>query len=162
MNDDSKNGINERILEGVINLSQEMGRIKGEVSGLGEHIQSLDRRLEARDSQLLGYGNEIGRHGEQLAGLAKHIDGLEKNATIRHRKCSETMAALSRGQEATGKHVIIHDTSQKVVGALWRRAALIVGMVGGIIGIAAGVIALSKCDTSNSHAAMKSVDMKRK
>lgn len=157
MNDDSKNGINERILEGVINLGQEMGRVKGELNGLGEHIQSLDRRLEARDSQMQGYGNEIAKHGVQLAGLTKHIDGLEKAGTERHRKVSETIRSLSNRMEDTGRHIILEDGRHAWTRTWWARVAMIAGIAASTIGVMAG---LNKCINKNAASSPRHVDMK--
>jgi len=157
MNDDSKNGINERILEGVINLGQEMGRVKGEVSGLGEHIQSLDRRLEARDSQIQGYGAEIARHGEQLVGITKHLDAIEKTTTERRRKCSDAMQKLSNRMEDTGRHIILEDGRHAWTRTWWARVAMIVGIAASTVGVMAG---LNKCVNKNAASAPRHVDMK--
>jgi predicted nucleic acid-binding Zn-ribbon protein len=154
---DDKNGINERILEGVINLGQEMGHVKGELNGLGEHIQSLDRRLEARDSQLQGYGNEIAKQGEQLAGLTRHIDGLEKSTIERRRKCSDAIQNLSNRMEDTGRHIILEDGRHAWTRTWWARVAMIVGIAASAIGIMTG---LNKCMNKNAVSAPRHVDMK--
>jgi hypothetical protein len=157
MSDDSKNGINERILEGVINLGQEMGRVKGELNGLGEHIQSLDRRIEARDSQLQGYGNEIAKHGEQLVGITKHLDAIEKTTTERRRKCSDAIQKLSNRMEDTGRHIILEDGRHAWTRTWWARIAMIVGIAASTVGVMAG---LNKCVNKNAASAPRHVDMK--
>lgn len=152
MSDDDKNGINERILAGVIDLGQEMGRVKGELGGLGAHIKSLDRRLEARDSQLQGYGTEIAKQGVQLAGITKHIDDIEKSTNERRRKCFDTMQMLTNCMEDAGRHIILEDGRRSWTRTWWARVALIIGIVGSMVGVVTG---LNKCMNKSVASAVR-------
>lgn len=127
--------VSAQILAAVLDLKPAVRALQTEVNGTTMHLQQLDRRFDAVGSQLQGYGTEITKLSVTTNGIRDAINDRDKRCA----KHSKELDELKRQAENTGKHIIVEGTRHDTKLAFWKRAALVIGMAGGLVGLATAI-----------------------
>lgn len=143
------NGINERILDAVLELGPRLSGVEIEVKGCVAHLASIDRRLEAGSSQLHSHGTQIAQQGQRIDQLQHQLDEQDIAAQGRRRRCSEQFRELGARFEDTGKHVVAINGERRGV----RLAAGVVLAVLTLTLTAIGTFQLGQCRGTNHNGA---------